>query len=100
MSSSASTPSPTPIGSGRSANGTTASITRTFPYGAASWVTACTAPSVRPTRIRCMCMPCTVWWRSRDVAQPLRSTEPQSVPAHSAANETKPIVAATRCAVS
>ena len=47
-----------------------------------------------------MWMPCTVWCRSREVAQPLRSTVPQSVPAHSAAYETKPIVAATRCTLS
>ena len=47
-----------------------------------------------------MWMPCTVWCRSRDVAQPLRSTVPQSVPAHSAAYETKPIVAATKCTLS
>ncbi len=38
-----------------------------------------------------MWMPCTVWCRSREVAQPLRSTVPQSVPAHSAAYEMKPI---------
>jgi hypothetical protein len=47
-----------------------------------------------------MWMPCTVLCRSRDEAQPLRSTLPHSVPAHSAANEMKPIVAATRCTLS
>ena len=47
-----------------------------------------------------MWMPCTVLCRTGDRAQPLRSMVPHSVPAQSAANEVKPMVAATRCTLS